>query len=83
MPRRNPLKYRVVIAILTTHDKRFEVDRSVGKGSHRRIYHGDVNGEARSYHLKCYGENDEIQLSHLTRIIRRFELPKDIFWHPR
>ena len=75
----SPKKYRDVIRILLKHDRRFEVHVNRAKGSERMIYHPDVNGQAASFPVKCHGEGTELRKGVISAIIRRFDLPKDLF----
>ena len=43
------------------------------------IKHPDVGGRAESFPLKCHGDDTEIRSGMLSAIIRRFNLPHDIF----
>jgi len=43
------------------------------------IYHPDIDGRSQSYPIKCHGDSTEIYIGHLTAIIRRFNLPRNIF----
>ena len=73
-----PQKADDVFHILRRHDRRFEILSNRGKGSHRMIYHPDVNGQARSMPITYHKERD-VGKGLLKAIIRRFELPADIF----
>lgn len=75
MPRCNPHKFRELIKILKKYDSRFEVFTERGKGSHRMIYHPDILGRPASFPIICHGEGTEIDKSHISDIIRRFNLP--------
>jgi hypothetical protein len=77
MPR--PKKYREVIRILLDHDDRFEVWEARGKGSERIIYHPMINGRPESFPIKCHGNNTEIRSGVISGLIRRFDLPRDLF----
>jgi len=74
-----PKRYRTVIRALKRHDDRFEEWVNRGKGSERIIYHPDVNGRAESYPLKCHGRGTELGAGTLSALIKRFNLPKNIF----
>ncbi len=76
---RKRYKYREVLKKLKKFDSRFEEHVRKGKGSHRLIYHPDIDGEPKSYPLKCHGENTELGYQYLEGIVRRFNLPKDFF----
>ena len=43
------------------------------------LYHPAVNGRAQSYPVPWHKDSSEIHRSHISKIIRRFNLPKDIF----
>ncbi|MCK4306296.1 MAG: hypothetical protein KAY24_18795 [Candidatus Eisenbacteria sp.] len=77
MPR--PRKYNEVLQILRKHDPRFKEHVRKGKGSHRAIYHPDINGKAELSVMKCHGEGTELGRATLKAIIRRFRLPVDFF----
>ena len=77
MPRSR--KYRDVIRDLVEHDARFQVLSRRGKGSHRMIYHPDINGRPASYPLKYHGDDTELGPGYLLDLIRRFNLPRDFF----
>lgn len=68
-----------LVKLLISYDNRFTVHIKQGKGSHRVLYHPDVNGRSQSYPLKFHGKKTEVRKGHLSPIIRRFDLPKDIF----
>ncbi len=74
-----PKKFREVAQRLREHDPRFEFRQNRGKGSERMIYHPDIGGRSESIPLKCHGEGTEIYSGVLRSIIRRFNLPADIF----
>lgn len=74
-----PHKYRDVIKKLKKYDKNFIFYTNRAKGSERMVYHPNINGKAESFPIKCHGENTEIYKGVLGSIIRRFNLPKDIF----
>lgn len=78
MPRR-PYKYREVVRMLRKHDKRFQELKDRGKGSHRFMFHPDIDGAPASYPLVCHSEGDEIRVEYLLGIVRRFNLPRDFF----
>ena len=73
-----PHKYRELVRILRKHDKRFEFFENRAKGSERVIYHPDINGSARSYPVKCHGENTELSKGVIGKIASRFSLPKNL-----
>jgi len=74
-----PHKYRDVVRILLDYDSRFEIWQNRGKGSERIIYHPDVNGRPESFPVKCHGEGTELRKGVISAIIRRFNLPRDLF----
>lgn len=78
MARLKPYKFRKPIQLLQRYDKRFEVFADRGKGSHRMIYHPDINGSPVSYPVRCHGEGDEIGKHYIKDIIRAFNLPVDL-----
>jgi len=71
--------FNELIKLLQKHDNRFEIYLDKGKGSHRMLFHPDINGRSESYPLKFHGKKTEVRIGHLTAIIRRFDLPKKIF----
>src|SRR5205085_1371336 len=73
-----PQKPDDVFRILRRHDPRFEIFKNRGKGSHRLIYHPDINGRACSTPM-TYHKGKDVQKGLLKAIIRRFNLPSDIF----
>ncbi len=68
-----------LVKLLKKYDGRFEIYSNKGKGSHRTLYHPDINGRSESYPLKYHGGKTVVHIGHLNAIIRRFNLPKDIF----
>jgi predicted RNA binding protein YcfA (HicA-like mRNA interferase family) len=68
-----------VIERLRAHDGRFVVHIRRGKGSHRMIWHPDIGGRAESFPLKHHGDSTEIRKGTLAALIRRFNLPREIF----
>lgn len=74
-----PRKYRELVKILRSYDPRFEIWERRGKGSERIIYHPDIGGRPRSFPVKCHGENTELRRGVISAIIRRFDLPKELF----
>jgi hypothetical protein len=73
------LKFREVIKILKEYDSAFEVWENRGKGSERIIFHPNIQGQQKSIPVKCHGTGTELRQGVLSAIIRRFQLPKDIF----
>ena len=76
MPR--PKKPQDVVRILREHDKRFVVYTKRGKGSERIIFHPDINGRSQIYPL-TFHKGQDVGKGMLKAIIRRFNLPEDIF----
>ncbi len=74
----NPHKYRELEKLLKEYDSRFEFFVRQGKGSHRTIYHPDIDGSARSYPVKFHGKNTELSKGAIGRIVDRFNLPDDL-----
>jgi predicted RNA binding protein YcfA (HicA-like mRNA interferase family) len=75
----SPKKFRVAVKILRKYDRRFQVWAERGKGSERIIYHPDIGGSARQIPVKYHGKNTELRKGVISAIIRRFELPDDLF----
>ena len=67
-----------VFRILREHDSRFVVFVNRGKGSHRMIFHPNIDGQKRSFPIP-YHRGKEIQRGLLKALIRRFNLPNDLF----
>jgi len=67
-----------VCRILKDHDRRFEFNTRRGKGSHIMIFHPDVNGQPVSFPLTNHKGKD-VGPGLLKALIRRFNLPADIF----
>ncbi len=74
----NPQRADKVFRILRDHDRAFEVYGNRGKGSHRMIYHPNVAGKSVSMPV-TYHKGKDVKKGLLRAIIRRFNLPKDIF----
>lgn len=74
MPR--PHRADDVFKKLRRHDSRFEFYS--GRGSHRIIYHSDINGKSASCPIP-YHKGTDVGIGILRQIIRRFDLPPDIF----
>lgn len=72
-------KVREVRKILRKFDNEFQFWYRRGKGSEQIIYHPNVNGKPASFPFKCHGEGTELSKGVITGIIRRFNLPKDLF----
>lgn len=73
------LKFRELRRKLQRHDKQFKFFENKGKGSHRMIYHPDINGRAVSMPLPCHNEGAEVKKSYYKQIQRRFNLPANFF----
>ncbi|MSU56764.1 MAG: type II toxin-antitoxin system HicA family toxin [Pedosphaera sp.] len=76
MPR--PHKPDDVFRILREYDSRFVVLVNRGKGSHRMIFHPNIKGQKRSFPIP-YHRGKEIQRGLLKALIRRFNLPNNLF----
>ena len=77
----NRLKLRELLDHLKRHDRRFEIfkGKKSGKGSHFQVFPPDIAGEKKSYPLPDHGMNSDVSPGHLSAIIRRFNLPRNIF----
>ena len=65
--------------ILRKHDRRFELDKGRGKGSHAFIRHPAINGKKVSYTIPCpRGEKSVIGKAYLSDIKKLFNLPDDL-----
>jgi predicted RNA binding protein YcfA (HicA-like mRNA interferase family) len=73
-----PKRPQDVIEILREHDARFQFFTKRGKGSERMIYHPDVKGRSQCFPL-TFHKGQDVGKGMLKAIIRRFELPSDIF----
>jgi predicted RNA binding protein YcfA (HicA-like mRNA interferase family) len=73
-----PQKPDKIIGILRDYDSRFQEFSNRGKGSHRLLYHPDINGRKASFPIP-YHKGRDIRKGILKAIIRRFNLPSDIF----
>jgi predicted RNA binding protein YcfA (HicA-like mRNA interferase family) len=74
----SPRKYREVVKILREHDSRYEFWDNRGKGSHRTIYHPDIDGRSVSVTVKCHGEGTELRKGTISDLRRKFKLPKNL-----
>ncbi len=72
-------KYRDVIKILRQHDAQFQVLAKRGKGSEVILFHPDIAGRKQIFTLTHHSDNDELGVGMLKAVIRRFNLPNDIF----
>ena len=65
-----------LLKILRKHDRRFELDKGRGKGSHALIRHPDIE---KPYAIPCpRGEKTVISKEYLGDIKKRFNLPRDL-----
>lgn len=78
MSRLKPYKFRDLIKKLRKFDQRFEAWSNRGKGSHRMIYHPDVDGRPVSYPVMCHGRGQEIDKNYVRDLIRAFKLPDGV-----
>jgi hypothetical protein len=74
-PPLKPYKLYDLFKILKGHDKRFRILERRGKGSHRMLYHPNINGRKESFPLICHKENTEFDKNVIADLIRRFDLP--------
>lgn len=74
-----PLKFREFEKRIADYDERFQWLTRRGKGSERMLVHPDVNGKKCSYPVTCHGGGTELRIGMLKAVIRRFDLPNDIF----
>ena len=72
-------EYRFVVERLRAADSRFEIYVRRGKGSHRMVFHPDVDGAKRHYPLPYHGRKTQIAVGIQKDLIRVFELPEDVF----
>ena len=70
-------KFREIVRALKELDSRFEIFADQGKGSHRTVYHPDINGEPKSFPLTCHGDNTDIGTGLMAAFRRRFNLSND------
>jgi hypothetical protein len=73
-----PYRFKELFRKLKKHDPRFEVKVNKGKGSHRELYHPDIDGEERGWPLAFHVENPEFDRAAIAAIKRRFKLPKHL-----
>ena len=73
-----PKKHHEFKRILKKYDPRFQFFVNRGKGSHYIVFHPNINGQHRSVPIPCHGSKD-ILPCYIRQVIRRFELPDDIF----
>ena len=70
---------RELLKILRKHDRRFELNKERGKGSHALIYHPDINGKEVSYFIPCpRGDKSIIGKGYMSDIKKLFNLPPDL-----
>ena len=72
-------EYRAIVATLKKYDRRFQIYKQRGKGSHRMVFHPNVEGHRRHYPLPYHGPKTRIGPGYQKDLIRIFELPSDIF----
>lgn len=73
------IAYRELVKKLKEHDARFRELDNRGKGSHRMIFHPDINGKKASYPLPYHGSKTDLHHAYVKAIIKRFHLPKELF----
>lgn len=81
--------YSLLVEILTRHDSRFVmsicheiVDKNEAERKelrHRMLHHPDISGRKRHLPVRFYGDDELIPVRTLKAIVRRFDLPSDIF----
>jgi predicted RNA binding protein YcfA (HicA-like mRNA interferase family) len=71
--------FRELRKALKRYDSRFEFYQDRGKGSHRVIYHPDVQGRSAQFPLPCHSEGSDVDSNYYKGIVRRFCLPEDFF----
>ena len=81
--------FSVLVEILTSHDNRFVMsvvheivnrrDAEKKELRHRMLHHPDIGGRRRHLPVPYDGDDDLINVKTLKAIVRRFELPADIF----
>ena len=72
------LKYSEVVKLLNGRDKQFKIYVKRGKGSHRMIFHPDIDGSKASCPIPFHKGSD-ISKKVLKAIIKKFKLPKNFF----
>ena len=72
-------EYRLIVDRLRKYDSRFEIHTRGGKGSHRMVFHPDVEGHKRQYPLPYHHAKTTIAPGMQKDLIRIFQLPADIF----
>ena len=83
------ITYSALIEILTRHDSRFvmSVSHEIVNNNesdkrelrHRMLHHPDVGGQRRHLPVRYDGDDELISVRTLEAIVRRFQLPSDIF----
>lgn len=73
-----PYKFKDLFRILKKYDRRFRMKVKKGKGSHRELYHPDIDGEERGWPLVFHTSNPEFDKNAIAAIKRRFKLPKNL-----
>ena len=81
--------YSLLIEILTRHDSRFVMSvrhEIVNKNEaekkelrHRMLHHPDIGGRKRHLPVRYDGDDELVGMKTLKAIVRRFELPSNIF----
>lgn len=72
-------EYRLIVDRLRKYDSRFKIHTRRGKGSHRMVFHPDVEGNKRQYPLPYHHAKTPIAPGMQKDLIRVFQLPQDIF----
>ncbi|MCB9479440.1 MAG: type II toxin-antitoxin system HicA family toxin [Deltaproteobacteria bacterium] len=72
-------KLRELEKILKDYDPLFEIIERRGKGSHRMIYHPNIDGCSVSFPVVGHGKNNDMKPYVIPQIIKRFKLPKHLF----
>jgi hypothetical protein len=73
-----PYRFRELFRILKDYDPKFRLSVEKGKGSHRALYHPNIDGSERAYGIPFHTQNPEIDSWSVAAIIRRFNLPKGL-----
>ena len=81
--------YSLLMEILVGHDSRFVMrvvhevlngnEASKTERRHRMLHHPDIGGNSRHLPIPYDGGDEPIRARTLKAIVRRFELPPDIF----
>ena len=72
------ITYRELVKRLKKRDKRYCIYANKGKGSHRMIYHPDLDGKEVSCPVPCHASKN-LSKGVLGSIKRAFGLPSDFF----